>query len=371
MAMADNSHNFQASKRVVLMERQLAALPVWWCENDDEVLVSNPKAVEEWYISLCTSLNLPRIQWVTPENADLSRYSLIDPWGWNKSLWRKYPAMKDMPETSSERLEVIRSLSSREMAVKVLDSFPSDSELTGQSFFCTSESQIDEAISYCSQYVLKALWSSSGRGVMMLQSPDSVQSRQLCSSFLKHSGGLVIEPQYEKLQDFAMEFWSDGKGHVSFAGYSLFSVEYGRYSANWVAPQSMIISRINARPEVLDSIREHLETVLSEQIGSKYMGPLGVDMMVVNEHETPKVHPCVEINLRRNMGWLALILADRFMAENVSAKLYSDYQQPGRIYQEHSQRPSPVIENQRLVSGYLSLTPVFADTQFRIYLETD
>lgn len=204
----------------------------------------------------------------------------------------------------------------------------------------------------------------------MLQSPGSTQSRQLCSSFLKHGGGLVIEPQYEKVQDFAMEFWSDGEGSVKFAGLSLFSVDYGRYSANLVASQSVIASKIKAHPETLNMIRIHLERVLSGHLGKLYKGPLGVDMMVVNEDGSLKVHPCVEINLRRNMGWLAMCLADHFMAPDVVAKLYSDYNQPGIILQNHIQRDASIFENQRLASGYLSLTPVLPDTQFRIYLQT-
>lgn len=371
MAMADNSHNFQASKRVVLMEKQLAALPVWWCEDGDEVLVPNPEEVQQWYLSQGTVFDMPKVKWVSSESVKVLQHSFVDPWGWNKSLWRKLPVLKDLPETTCERLDKIRSLSSREMAVKVLASFPIHAEITGQSFFCTTEHQIDEAISTCSQYVLKALWSSSGRGVMMLQSPDSTQSRQLCSSFLKHSGGLVIEPQYEKVQDFAMEFWSDGKGNVKFAGFSYFSVEYGRYSANWVAPQSVIISKIQARMEVLEMVKKHLESVLSKQIGNAYIGPLGVDMMIVKENESLKVHPCVEINLRRNMGWLAMHLIDRFVAPNVTARLISDYRQPGVIFQDHIQQKAPIFQDRRLVSGYLSLTPVFPDTQFRIYLQTD
>ena len=37
----------------------------------------------------------------------------------------------------------------------------------------------------------------------------------------------------------------------------------------------------------------------------KYVGPFGVDMMIAEE----KLHPCVEINLRRTMGHVALALS--------------------------------------------------------------
>ena len=42
-------------------------------------------------------------------------------------------------------------------------------------------------------------------------------------------------------------------------------------------------------------------------LAGKYIGPLGVDMMIVAPHFT--LHPCVEINLRRTMGHVALALS--------------------------------------------------------------
>ena len=50
-----------------------------------------------------------------------------------------------------------------------------------------------------------------------------------------------------------------------------------------------------------------------------YRGPFGVDMMVVKENSQLsnhqdcqlKLHPCVEINLRRTMGHVALALSPK------------------------------------------------------------
>ena len=36
---------------------------------------------------------------------------------------------------------------------------------------------------------------------------------------------------------------------------------------------------------------------------------LGIDMMVVKENGLRKLHPCVEINLRRTMGHVALAMS--------------------------------------------------------------
>ena len=50
-----------------------------------------------------------------------------------------------------------------------------------------------------------------------------------------------------------------------------------------------------------------LTQLLSDQLVGRYTGPLGIDMMVV-EHHGVKLHPCVEMNLRRTMGHVALSL---------------------------------------------------------------
>lgn len=369
MAMADNSYNFQASKRVVVMENQLAALPLWWSGDGDAVLVPDKRGLKEWYAGLSAQVQLPTVRWITPEECFPGAFTEIEPWGWNKSLGRKAPGIKDVANLSPMKLDEIRLLSSRATAVRVLATFPACEDWVGESYYCTSETEIDEALSRCSVYVLKALWSSSGRGVMMLQSVGSEQSRKLCSSFLKHGGGLVIEPQYDKVQDFAMEFWSDGKGSVTFAGLSFFNAEYGRYASNWVAPQPVIRDRIKIDNVVLGKVQHHLEKVLSLEIGNSYTGPLGVDMMVVHHEGKLKVHPCVEINLRRNMGWVVLSVYERLLHPDAQGLLVTDYQQPGLIFEDHQHREPAVFENGRMKSGYLALTPVFPETQFRIYLQ--
>ena len=49
---------------------------------------------------------------------------------------------------------------------------------------------------------------------------------------------------------------------------------------------------------------------LTAMCGS-YRGPLGVDMMVVDVDGMRAVHPCVEVNVRRTMGMVAVDVARR------------------------------------------------------------
>jgi hypothetical protein len=47
---------------------------------------------------------------------------------------------------------------------------------------------------------------------------------------------------------------------------------------------------------------------MGQLLKHKYQGPFGVDMMIVGKEDKDGflLHPCVEINLRRTMGHVAL-----------------------------------------------------------------
>ena len=59
-----------------------------------------------------------------------------------------------------------------------------------------------------------------------------------------------------------------------------------------------------------DMIRDRICTYIPTMLHPHYAGPLGIDMMVVSRHDQQGflLHPCVEINLRRTMGHVALAL---------------------------------------------------------------
>ena len=62
-------------------------------------------------------------------------------------------------------------------------------------------------------------------------------------------------------------------------------------------------------PNLIGTVQERICDVLAEELEGKYCGPLGVDMMVVSNNDQFMLHPCVEINLRRTMGHVALALS--------------------------------------------------------------
>ena len=73
--------------------------------------------------------------------------------------------------------------------------------------------------------VLKAPWSGSGKGLSWGRGVYDTTLERWSRGILRRQGSIMGEPFYEKVQDFAMEFHSDGVSSVVFAGYSLFDTK--------------------------------------------------------------------------------------------------------------------------------------------------
>ena len=156
---------------------------------------------------------------------------------------------------------------------------------------------------------MKAPWSSSGRGLRFLsveQTPFSMQAGWF-NNVIARQGSVMVEPLYHKVKDFGMEFHADSMGQIRFEGLSLFHTVNGAYVGNILATESAkrnLISRY-IPVEWVDDVQQEICRVLNLK---GYEGPFGIDMMIVASNDGCLLHPCIEINLRRTMGHVALSL---------------------------------------------------------------
>ena len=124
----------------------------------------------------------------------------------------------------------------------------------------------------------------------------------------------MVEPYYQHSLDFAMEFESTAEG-IKYLGISLFLTNLGGYTGNILASEDYKLQVISQYIplSVLDKVRVELLKQMKEYLQDTYWGPFGVDMMVVNDESHYRLHPCVELNLRRTMGHVALSLQSKFV----------------------------------------------------------
>ena len=102
------------------------------------------------------------------------------------------------------------------------------------------------------------------------------------------------------------------KQEVRYLGLSVFETSSeGRYAFNYLRSQQKLremIVTLLPDASVLDRLIALHHHLLSNRLLGQYEGIVGIDMMVVQDG---LIHPCVEINLRMNMGVLAMILYEK------------------------------------------------------------
>ena len=319
MALASGKDEYVPTKTVQQMEHQYGMLPSIIADKDDIVLRHDELTKDKY-----RSLNIPPDIPIT-----------ICPWGWSKPLknkLRRFGVPEEMLPSDSY-LDTLRHFSSREFWVEYSKAFGYHGIR-----LCNT---IDEVPEY-RPLILKSLWSSSGRGNHIIGREGIEGREEALLSHLKFP--LVADIFYNKVVDFAMEF-SVMANRVEYLGLSVFKAhKEGRYEYNYIDSQDNLTRMIPAAPSLLTSIKERHQQLLSQFLVGHYQGPVGIDMMVtennvqgfegskVQEFEGSafdwlrnQIHPCVELNLRMNMGILAIEIYNRYGTEMKTLALNSDF----------------------------------------------
>jgi len=329
IALASGLANFTAPHAGRQLRHDLGFLPAIWAQAEDVVMVDDVEQAQRClrrighrvrdFLGKTEKHSFreegEKYAVFMGRNEKLGAIQKVDPWGWNSALravlLRRGISEKLMPTLA--QLEVIRQLSHRREAAALLPKLRLEGTV-GEAFECHSLEQMEALLKKYGQLVLKAPWSSSGRGLRFVSTANDIHRSKYITGWFQNivqaQGCVMAEPYYNKVKDFGMEFHSDGKGHVSFLGLSLFHTANGAYTGNILATEQTkreMISRY-IPVDLLDIIQEKICQELGNAYNGKYQGPFGVDMMVVGGTSF-QLHPCVEINLRRTMGHVALALS--------------------------------------------------------------
>ena len=321
IALAANLSNFTAPHAGRQLRRDLGFIPALWAKDGDCVLVDNQERAAADYKRFMQSLKrhfgssfhggncvfLRREQIVsTAETIS------IQPWGWDLALRSqlKRSGVGDSLLPTDEQLETIRQLSHRRTSAQLLPLLQREGTV-GESFECRSEDEVHALLERYDRMVLKAPWSSSGRGLRFVtRSSFTPQLAGWLRNLFTTQGSVMAEPFFDKEKDFGMEFYAAASGEIRYEGLSLFHTANGAYTGNILATENCKREMINHYIPVslLDDIKGIICSKLPALLKGGYVGPFGVDMMVVKGDKF-LLHPCVEINLRRTMGHVALALS--------------------------------------------------------------
>lgn len=339
------------------LRRDLGFIAALWAEDGDFVLVDDIEAALESVrhvrkyssdVIFVTSADLRNIRY-----DEIPNFS-IEPWGWDDVLKRQLVSaapdlLRYIPDAVT--IERIRSMSNRRFASEKLLPWlcDADESFVGESRYCTTMEEMNDELACNGRSVLKAPWSSSGRGVRYVNGQAEMPLSGWCRNVIYRQGGIMVEPFYNKVMDFGMEFCVNDSGRSEYCGLSLFRTVNGSYTGNILATE-MEKRRMIGRYVSVEMI-DRLAVLVSERMdcvaGEYYKGPFGVDMMVVADNSGTgfKVHPCVELNLRRTMGHVALSISP---GEHEAQKLM-------RIFYSGKYRLRVVCTNENLLNTSLAV----------------
>lgn len=373
MALANFTPYYRAPSEIIRMASDLSVLPAWYAPERSVIKVDSFLRVSLWKEQCEIPHFNPSLKWsVEWQNMPYS------PWGWNPSLLHtlKKAGVNDTFLLSDAQMKQIRLLSGRQCSVKILDEFPHTGYLCGKAVVCSSMLQVKQYVTSLGKCVIKAPWSGSGRGVMFVSFTEWNKSIEgWIARILRVQGEIVVEPLYNKVRDFAMEFYADGRGNVTFWGYSLFDTDvHGNYKANFLLSDGQIRKILSQyiSDDIFDEVCLVMEKKLAVLLGKDYCGFLGVDMMICWEDGKYLLHPCVEINLRMNMGIVSHIIFTRYVHYR-SHGLYviKYYPTDGEAWDSYCRMRDihklHLCDN-KLLEGYVPLTPVQRDTRYHAFL---
>ena len=306
LALAAGTGAYTPPKSAARFAMAGALLPAWWADEGDTVIAPAMEEQAQW---MRRRYGL-RFGLGGAERCDAAR-----PWGWSaNAAW--IMAKQGVPSEAiplPSTLDSLRRLSHRRTAMALR------SALGVEPGFEVTDTESARAIieAHGGMMFAKSPWSCSGRGVMPLRGMNLDTALTFIAGIIHRQGSAMLESAWAAGRDMAALFMA-GESGVAHCGWSLTECSpSGAYMGNVVAPQWRIEETIGSITDMaaLRATVSRLESALGELLrGSGYSGPLGVDMLIAPDGA---VNPCIELNLRRTMGFAAMDIHRRIGAEGM------------------------------------------------------
>jgi hypothetical protein len=215
IALATNVKRFTAPHAARQLRSEMGFLPALWADDGDVVMVDDIRAAEHRLRHLrryCADVSLVSLNDASSLqllHGLLGEIDGVEPWGWDSAVVETLQKA-GVPQTllpDANRLEVMRQLSNRRWAASEL--LPvvvgADDQMTGESWYYDNFNELAVKVSDGGSYVMKAPWSSSGRGIRYLTNQDHwLRNQTWARNVIERQGGIMLEPYYNKVKDFGM-----------------------------------------------------------------------------------------------------------------------------------------------------------------------
>ena len=236
LALAANLSNFTAPHAGRKLRYDLGYIPALWAGDDDYILVDDVAKAVRQYGRVRAKIGGTPKQFVDKSQLRSLYINKVEPWGWDLALRSFLLRWGVECVPSEDDIAVIRDLSHRKYAVDLLRELEFEGTI-GESWQADLMAEVEQALRIYQQIVIKAPWSSSGRGIRFIDKELNEYQRRWIQNVIASQGSVVIESFCHKVKDFGMEFESDGQGHVRCLGLSIFHTQNGAYIGNILASE--------------------------------------------------------------------------------------------------------------------------------------
>ena len=375
MAVANGSPHYTAPFRLRELEKDLSPLMMFFANQNDIVLTKDPlslpfiKMLKKSGIPLPSFMCIPDLkEWLLKEGTN---YQYIPrPWGKSPAEDKFFNNL--LPESESIWFQGMKNLFERKTSLEFLKNFLKNharKEYPDNIPFLIEKLPFPK-INF-QEIFLKSPLSASGRGLRSVTngSPNQDTLRWM-TMILKKQGYLTGEQRYEKTSDFSFQFYISEDHSVKHIGNTWFKTnEQGQYEGHLLNAE--IPNEAIPLETLIKETGENLCQSLSiSDYSMKYTGYLSIDAFLYKENNKIKLHPCVEINPRYNMGILSRYI-EKYIhpLSKGSFQIYYNSGCPYSTFVYQQEKENPIeISDHLMTKGFLSLTDYRKDCSFGAYI---
>ncbi len=393
-AVANGHPSWQPNLLLQKMEEDLGTLPLFLARPHDVVLVKKLPPPE--FPEQLKKAGLIMPQFIKTEDA-IKNKAFIDspksrllPWGWSPAAHKLLSPLKSscsaeftsspVAEWRSEYKQIYSKKFALEILKDVLPLLPGGAILPPHLIpeTCTTRQELEILINKWGKLMVKAPWSSSGRGLQRVTTtPVAPKVWEKLLGIINEQGFAMAEPYLNKILDMALQFRIKN-GKVTYLGISrFFTDKKGQYQGNFL--NGWPVSTEQQATDFLESFIEILIPRLSmvvegSLLAEYYEGVFGIDTLLFQDsQDLLRINPCLEINVRQNMGLLSLKL-EKLLAPGKKALFKIFFQKEKSFYsfqKEMETRYPLVVSNNKIKSGFFPLTPTDENYLFGAYILAD
>lgn len=337
MAIANGEVSYMPPRHLHHFEMDIAALP-WLLGNEkDYILVRQKKGnsirhLEPYNWDLPTLVSSPE------EIPSKDQHNLwFSPWGWSPSVYRHFKNWElfSHPLWSSHPFAVwkkdLANILSRETSYQLLKKIfaikkdnPSEYPLITipeMPMEIYNEENLSTILTKQSPpLIVKTPFSASGRGLFRIRTEeDAPEKSAWIKGMLKKQGKIYVEKMLKKVQDVSFQFYMN-PDEINFLGHNFFYAETSGQFAGCAIGAPETHSPLFRDHKLISEAIEQASDLLYKGISGlglnkQYTGPAGVDGIFFDSNGKLKLQPCLEINLRYNMGYANVLFKQQMHPE--------------------------------------------------------